>query len=277
MIAGRRKQLDQHAVDEAEHGARPPMESGIPPPGTQPNHVRRRSGYSMPRAIAATAMIDPMDRSTWRATITSICPIAAIMISGVEQQDHAQLVQRQELRLVRARRPGRTARSSRRCRPRADEDGLAARSCRAPSRRLRHRGLMIVSCVASARGMSAVRRPSDITSTRSQSASSSGSSEEISRIARPSAASCADHVVELGLDADVDAARRLVEDQHVRIGQQPARRGSPSAGCRRTARRSAGAARRAGCAALHRLGGQRPFDRAADDAAGRDPVRAPRR
>ena len=32
----------------------------------------------------------------------------------------------------------------------------------------------------------------------------------------------ADHLVELGLDADVDAARRLVEDEDRGIGEQPA-------------------------------------------------------
>ena len=42
-------------------------------------------------------------------------------------------------------------------------------------------------------------------------------------MARPAAASSPMMVVELGLDADVDAARRLVEDQDARVGQQPAR------------------------------------------------------
>src|SRR5687768_17094768 len=48
---------------------------------------------------------------------------------------------------------------------------------------------MMDSWVASPRLRSAVSRPSDITSTRSHRAISSGSSEEISRIARPCAAS----------------------------------------------------------------------------------------
>ena len=41
-------------------------------------------------------------------------------------------------------------------------------------------------------------------------------------MARPCGGELADHVVELGLDADVDAARRLVEDQDLRVGEQPA-------------------------------------------------------
>ena len=39
--------------------------------------------------------------------------------------------------------------------------------------------------------------------------------------ALPSAASSVDDRVDLVLGADVDAAGRLVEDQHVRIGEDP--------------------------------------------------------
>ena len=50
----------------------------------------------------------------------------------------------------------------------------------------------------------------------------SGSSDETTMIARPSAASALDQVVDLGLGADVDAARRLVEEQDPRAGHDPA-------------------------------------------------------
>ena len=50
----------------------------------------------------------------------------------------------------------------------------------------------------------------------------SGSSDEIIRIARPSRGQLAHQPVDLGLGADVDALRRLVEDQHARLRRQPA-------------------------------------------------------
>ena len=50
---------------------------------------------------------------------------------------------------------------------------------------------------------------------------SSGSSEEIIRTATPSLRELADQVVDAGLGADVDAARRLVEDQDLRLRLQP--------------------------------------------------------
>ena len=51
--------------------------------------------------------------------------------------------------------------------------------------------------------------------------SSSGSSELTSTIARPRPAQPLDQVVDLLLGADVDAAGRLVEEQHARRGGQP--------------------------------------------------------
>ena len=41
--------------------------------------------------------------------------------------------------------------------------------------------------------------------------------------------------VDLGLGADVDAARRLVHDEDARLGREPLARAPPSAGCRRRA------------------------------------------
>ena len=56
---------------------------------------------------------------------------------------------------------------------------------------------------------------------RSQMPSSSGSSEEMTRIALPCVGEPVDDRVDLVLRADVDAAGRLVEDQHVGVGEDP--------------------------------------------------------
>ena len=58
---------------------------------------------------------------------------------------------------------------------------------------------------------------------RSQMPSSSGISDEITRMPLPSSASRLMMRVDLVLGADVDAARRLVEDQHLGVGEQPLR------------------------------------------------------
>ena len=53
---------------------------------------------------------------------------------------------------------------------------------------------------------------------RSQSVSSSGSSLEVMMIAQPLAAELVDQAIQLGLGADIDAARRIVEQQHLAAG-----------------------------------------------------------
>ena len=64
-------------------------------------------------------------------------------------------------------------------------------------------------------------RPSRMTTIRSLMASTSGMSELMRMIAIPSCGELIDHLVDLGLRADVDAAGRLVEDQHAGSGVQP--------------------------------------------------------
>ena len=51
---------------------------------------------------------------------------------------------------------------------------------------------------------------------------SSGTSEEIKTIATPSLGDPAKYPVDLGLGADVDAARRLVQDEHARVRDKAA-------------------------------------------------------
>ena len=63
--------------------------------------------------------------------------------------------------------------------------------------------------------------------------SSSGISDEIIEHALALGRQLVDDRVDLVFGADVDAARRLVEDQHFRIGEQPFASAPPSAGCRR--------------------------------------------
>ena len=60
-----------------------------------------------------------------------------------------------------------------------------------------------------------------MTSTRSLMPSTSGSSLEIIRIATPVGRELAHQAMDLGLGADVDAARRLVEDEQLRIVGEP--------------------------------------------------------
>ena len=66
-----------------------------------------------------------------------------------------------------------------------------------------------------------MRRPSHITAMRWLSRSTSGSSDEMTMIALPSRGQLVQQPVDLALGADVDAARRLVEDQDVAVAQQP--------------------------------------------------------
>ena len=63
--------------------------------------------------------------------------------------------------------------------------------------------------------------PSDMTRMRSASRSSSGSSELTTTMARPVTRQPEDQVINLALGADIDAARRFVEQQHARLRRQP--------------------------------------------------------
>ena len=91
-------------------------------------------------------------------------------------------------------------------------------------------------------------------------------------MARPLRGELADHVVELGLDADIDAARRLVEDEHARIGEQPAREDRLLLVAARQLADRLAQRGEADAQLSHRLRGQRLLDGAADDAARRDAV-----
>ena len=66
------------------------------------------------------------------------------------------------------------------------------------------------------------RRPSRTTSTRSARPSTSSTSLETTTTATPASARAADECVDLRAGADVDAAGRLVQQQHPAVAQQPA-------------------------------------------------------
>ena len=70
---------------------------------------------------------------------------------------------------------------------------------------------------------SATISPSRMTRMRVQMPTSSSSSDETTSTPRPELGEVADDPVDLGLGRDVDAARRLVEQQHPALAQQPAR------------------------------------------------------
>ena len=76
--------------------------------------------------------------------------------------------------------------------------------------------------LSSSRWSSAAIRPWRMTSTRSARRMISGSSDETTITDLPSAARRLDQSVDLGLGADVDAARRLVEQQDLAFGRDPA-------------------------------------------------------
>ena len=89
-------------------------------------------------------------------------------------------------------------------------------------------------------------RPSRSTRMRSLTASSSGSSEEMTMTPLPASARSRimSRISDLG--ADVDAGGGLVHDQHLRVGAEPLGDARPSAGCRPRA----AALGRPGCATL---------------------------
>ena len=69
--------------------------------------------------------------------------------------------------------------------------------------------------------MSLTILPSDITTMRSQAASSTDVSDEMSSIARPARASSPDQSDDLALGANVDARRRLVQNEDGGHRSQP--------------------------------------------------------
>ena len=95
--------------------------------------------------------------------------------------------------------------------------------------------------------ISPVTRPSRMVTIRSLIASISGSSDEMAMTAMPASRHLEQQVVHLDLGADVDAARRLVDDQHLRAGAPASAPAPPSAGCRRRGCRRAARARPCGC------------------------------
>ena len=133
---------------------------------------------------------------------------------------------------------------------------------------------MIVSSVASACANSAVSRPSRMTRMRSaiaQHLGQLGGDHQDRR--RPRRRARDSSAVHLGLRADVDAARGLVDDQQRRAGGRATWPARPSAGCRRRAcdtgsvsRPYFSCSRCAQSAANAALGGRR--DEAAPCAAG---------
>ena len=82
---------------------------------------------------------------------------------------------------------------------------------------------MIRSSVHSDRARVPVIAPSCITATRSLMSRISSMSLLIMRIATPARGEVAHQHIDFGFGADVDAARRFVEDQHLRAEREPLR------------------------------------------------------
>ena len=98
---------------------------------------------------------------------------------------------------------------------------------------------MMFSRVISPPPISPTFRRSRSTTIRSLTATSSSSSEDATSSARPCGAKLPDQRHDLGVRADVDAARRLVENENARSGDQRRARAPPSADCRPTVGRPA--------------------------------------
>ena len=142
-----------------------------------------------------------------------------------------------------------TSRRSRSCGPSHERDRAPPRSPRRAAR-------------------STTMRPPYITATRSESASTSESSADTSRIAVPASRAARRRVVDELDRADVDAARGLRRDEHRPCRARARARSRSSAGCRPTARaRGArgrpGECQRARCAARASREHARAIERAA--------------
>ena len=243
------------AADDGERGrSTTPQAMPIPSAdeeddGDRDARVLCRTGR--PRGTPTGPSTEPTDRSTFRVSTTIVSPIASSAKIVVSIEDELDVRQVEEARLDARRDEHEQQRARRRCRtPAAGRRGRRAGAARAGERargsgagstsraharrhlELAGRGRDDRSSDASACANSATSRPSRMTRMRSASRSTSGSSDEIIRIATPSAASSLEQPVHLGLRADVDAARRLVDDQQRRPPRRATSRARPSAGCR---------------------------------------------
>ena len=154
-----------------------------------------------------------------------------------EHRDLARRVDRvrvtEEVRSWTARGPRTCRRARRTCQAHASCDGPpSARPVISAATR---------SCVSRSRGTMPMIRPSCITTTRSHSPITSSSSELTVRMVMPRSASADDLPVDLGLRGDVDAARRLVENQDARRSARATSPARPSADCRPRGRSPSGA------------------------------------
>ncbi len=117
---------------------------------------------------------------------------------------------------------------------------------------------MIASCEASAAGSSPTMRPRFMTRMRFAHPEQLGHLRGDDQNALPLGGEVVDDRIDLVLGADIDAAGRLVEDQHVRVGEEPLAQNVPSAGCRPTGSPWLADARGSGCAGARGSARPRP-------------------
>ena len=199
------------------------------------------------------ATTEPGERSMPPVTITKVSPTATMPISEVASRIESRLAVVRNGGVV----SGEIDRRWRRRRPRSSARSAASRSRRAlrdrpvagavcsgavhdgsdrldVGRSAKAASAMMRSWLKSARATSPASRPVRITRMRSQRPSSSSMSEETMRIAPPPAGEIADEAIDLDLGADIDPARRLVEQEDARPRRQSRAPAPPSAGCRPT-------------------------------------------
>ena len=195
------------------------------------------------------ARMPPIDRSNMPLIISTIMPQARMPVCAVSRRTTAALAGRgkvsgsrighhgdQQRRSARSSSSGRSV-AMRRADASAREPAsrsppiaggrslsgatVTAHAASALSRALGAASSRMAISVAVAASSSPATRPSDMTTMRCASASTSGRSEETTSSAMPLRGEVAQDAVDVGLGADVDAARRLVDDQDARLARQP--------------------------------------------------------
>ena len=195
------------------------------------------------------ARMPPIDRSNMPLIISTIMPQARMPVCAVssrttaafagareggrledrhaddqrdDQDDQQQLpVRRDADEQVLAARAGSTRRLSPARRSDAAGASMRRRSCCSFLTGFGGGELEDADLGRVAASSSPATRPSDMTTMRCASASTSGRSEDTTRSARPLGGEVAQDAVDVGLGADIDAARRLVDDQDARLARQP--------------------------------------------------------
>ena len=219
--------------------------------------ARRRRRRRCPR-------IDPIERSTLRVMITIVSPIARRAMIAAPESSCCRLVVADEVGVVDRRHARRRSRARARCRARGSARAASASACEraaaSTGRRRRARRSSLtrrpprVEPGRGAHDRVLVRPPRGRTRAETRPSKSTidavGHAEHLGQLRRDHqhrhalAGELGEQPVHLGLRADVDPARRLVDDQQRRAAARATSPARPSAGCRPRASRPGSSAGR---------------------------------